>query len=112
MSKNTKNLTSFPLCGLLPLLADSCSLFVRIFGAQPHSFKESIIELIQYVTINVNKYTMECHKILHSGVRYHLYADNTQLYVHLWNKNVSESFDKVNRWLLDIKMDANQQAQA
>ena len=63
MSKNTKNLTSFPLCGLLPLLADSCSLFVRIFGAQPYSIKESIIELIQYVIINVNKYTMECHKI-------------------------------------------------
>ena len=45
----------------------------------------------------------------HKIVIYHFYADETQLYIHLSNKNSSSSFDILNRYLHDVKewMSAN-----
>ena len=35
----------------------------------------------------------------HNGVNFHLYANNTQLYVHMSHINASAAFDKLNRCL-------------
>ena len=39
----------------------------------------------------------------HKGVKFHCYADDTQVYIHLSQKNSSAAFKKLNRCLDDIK---------
>ena len=39
----------------------------------------------------------------HKGVKFHFYANNSQLYVHLSHMNASAAFDKLNRCLQDVK---------
>ena len=39
----------------------------------------------------------------HKGVRFHCYADNAQVYIHLSQKNLSTAFVKLNRCLDNIK---------
>ena len=39
----------------------------------------------------------------HKGVKFHFYADDTQLYIHLAYKHASSSFNKLNSCLLDVK---------
>ena len=39
----------------------------------------------------------------HKGLKFHLYADDSQLYVHLSHMNASAAFDKLNRCLQDVK---------
>ena len=39
----------------------------------------------------------------HKGVKFHFYADDLQLYVHLSHMNASAAFDKLNRCLHDVK---------
>ena len=39
----------------------------------------------------------------HKGVKFHCYADDTQVYIHLSQKNSSATFEKLNRCLDDIK---------
>ena len=39
----------------------------------------------------------------HKGVKFHFYADDSQLYVHLSHMNASAAFDKLNRCLQDVK---------
>ena len=39
----------------------------------------------------------------HKGINFHLYANGTQLYVHLSHMNVSAAFDKLNRCLQNVK---------
>ena len=38
----------------------------------------------------------------HKGVKFHCYADDTQVYIHLSQKNSSAAFKKLNRCLDDI----------
>ena len=39
----------------------------------------------------------------HKGVKFHCYADDTQVYIHLSQNNSSAAFEKLNRCLDDIK---------
>ena len=39
----------------------------------------------------------------HKGIKFHFYANNSQLYVHLSHMNASAAFDKLNRYLQDVK---------
>ena len=39
----------------------------------------------------------------HKGIKFHFYADDSQLYVHLSDMNASAAFDKLNRCLQDVK---------
>ena len=39
----------------------------------------------------------------HKGVKFHFYADDSQLYLHLSHMNASAAFDKLNRCLQDVK---------
>ena len=39
----------------------------------------------------------------HKGVKFHCYADDTQIYIHLSQNNSSAAFEKLNRCLDDIK---------
>ena len=39
----------------------------------------------------------------HKGVKFHCYAENTQVYIHLSQKNSSTAFEKLNRCMDDIK---------
>ena len=39
----------------------------------------------------------------HKGVKFHCYEDDTQVYIHLSQKNSSAAFEKLNRCLADIK---------
>ena len=39
----------------------------------------------------------------HKGIKFHFYADDSQLYVHLSHMNASAAFDKLNRCLQDVK---------
>ena len=39
----------------------------------------------------------------HKGVKFQCYADDTQIYIHLSQKNSSAAFEKLNRCLDDIK---------
>ena len=39
----------------------------------------------------------------HVGIRFHFYADDAQLYVHLTQKGASLAFDRLHRCLLDVK---------
>ena len=45
----------------------------------------------------------------HKSVKFHFYADDSQLYVHLSHMNASAAFDKLNRCLQDVNewMSAN-----
>ena len=38
----------------------------------------------------------------HKGVKFHFYADDSQLYIHLSHMNASAGFDKLNRCLQDV----------
>ena len=50
-------------------------------------------------------YTTPLSKVIrnHPGIGFHLYADDTQLYVHLTHKNVAHTFDRLKICLDDIK---------
>ena len=39
----------------------------------------------------------------HKGIKFHFYADNSQVYIHLSQKNASAAFEKLNRCLDDVK---------
>ena len=39
----------------------------------------------------------------HKGIKFHFYADDSQLYVHLSHMNASAAFDKLNRCLHNVK---------
>ena len=39
----------------------------------------------------------------HKGINFHFYADDTQLYVHLSHMYASAAFDRLNRYLQDVK---------
>ena len=39
----------------------------------------------------------------HKGIKFHFYADDSQVYIHLSHKNISAAFEKLNRYLEDIK---------
>ena len=39
----------------------------------------------------------------HKGIKFHFYADDSQVYVHLSQKNASAAFEKLNRCLDDVK---------
>ena len=39
----------------------------------------------------------------HTGAKFHFYADDTQLYIHLAHNNVPQAFDKLNSCLTDVK---------
>ena len=39
----------------------------------------------------------------HKGIKFHFYADDSQVYIHLSQKNASASFEKLNRCLDDVK---------
>ena len=39
----------------------------------------------------------------HSNIKYHFYADNTQLFIHMSPKNAALAFDKLNSCLLDVQ---------
>ena len=44
----------------------------------------------------------------HKGIKFHFYADDSQVYIHLSQKNASAAFEKLNRCLDDVKrMDVN-----
>ena len=39
----------------------------------------------------------------HKGIKFHFYADDRQVYIHLSHKNASAAFEKLNRCLDDVK---------
>ena len=39
----------------------------------------------------------------HKGKKFHFYADDSQVYVHLSQKNASAAFEQLNRCLDDVK---------
>ena len=39
----------------------------------------------------------------HKGIKFHFYADDNQVYIHLSQKNASAAFEKLNRCLDDVK---------
>ena len=39
----------------------------------------------------------------HNGIKFHFYADDSQLYIHLSQKNASAAFEKLNKCLNDVK---------
>ena len=39
----------------------------------------------------------------HKGIKFHFYADDSQIYVQLSQKNASAAFEKLNRYLDDVK---------
>ena len=39
----------------------------------------------------------------HKGIKFHFYANDSQVYVHLSKKNASAAFEKLNRCLDDVK---------
>ena len=39
----------------------------------------------------------------HTSVKFHFYADDTQLYIHLAHNNVPQAFEKLNSCLMDVK---------
>ena len=50
-------------------------------------------------------YTTPLSKVIqnHTGISFHFYADDTQLYVHLTHKNVASALDKLSRCLEGVK---------
>ena len=40
---------------------------------------------------------------IHKGIKFHFYADDSQVYIHLSQKNVSAAFEKLNRCLDNVK---------
>ena len=50
-------------------------------------------------------YTTPLSKIirLHPHIKFHFYADNTQLYIHLFHKNASAALAKLNAYLHDVQ---------
>ena len=39
----------------------------------------------------------------HKGIKFHFYADDSQVYIHISQKNASAAFEKLNRSLDDVK---------
>ena len=39
----------------------------------------------------------------HKGIKFHFYADDTQIYIHLSQKNASAAFEQLNRCVNDVK---------
>ena len=39
----------------------------------------------------------------YKGIKFHFYADDSQIYVHLSQKNASAAFEQLNRCLNDVK---------
>ena len=57
-----------------------------------------------------NLASLNLHRLLaslaigkHKAIKFHFYADNTQVYVHLSKKNSSAAFEQLNRYLDDVK---------
>ena len=50
-------------------------------------------------------YTTPLNSIIrrHKGIKFHFYADDSQVYIHLSQKNASAAFEKLNRCLDDVK---------
>ena len=50
-------------------------------------------------------YTTPLSKVIgtHPDIKYHFYADNTQLFIHMSHKNAALAFDKLNSCLLDVQ---------
>ena len=48
-------------------------------------------------------YTTPLSVIEYKGIKFHFYADDSQLYVHLSQKNTSAAFEQLNRCLNDVK---------
>ena len=50
-------------------------------------------------------YTTPLSKVIgaHLDIKYHFYADNTQLFIHMSHKNAALAFDKLNSCLLDVQ---------
>ena len=40
---------------------------------------------------------------MHPNIKFHFYADNTQLFIHMSHKNAALAFDKLNSCLLDVQ---------
>ena len=49
---------------------------------------------------------------MHPDIKYHVYADDSQLFIHMSQKNAALAFDKLNSCLLDVQeMDVIKYAQ-
>ena len=50
-------------------------------------------------------YTTPLSKVIgtHPDIKYHFYADDTQLFIHISHKNAALAFDKLNSCLLDVQ---------
>ena len=51
-------------------------------------------------------YTTPLSKVIskHPDVKFHLYADDTQLFIHLTHKNAETAFDRLGKFLEDVKL--------
>ena len=51
-------------------------------------------------------YTTPLSKVIskHPDVKFHLYADDTQLFIHLTHKNAETAFDRLGKCLEDVKL--------
>ena len=50
-------------------------------------------------------YTTPLSKVIgtHPDIKYHFYADDTQLFIHISHKNAALAFNKLNSCLLDVQ---------
>ena len=50
-------------------------------------------------------YTTPLIKVIgtHPDIKYHFYADDTQLFIHMSHKNATQAFDKLNSCLLNVQ---------
>ena len=50
-------------------------------------------------------YTTPLNRVIgtHSDIKYHFYADDTQLFIHMSHKNAALAFDKLNSCLLNVQ---------
>ena len=57
------------------------------------------------VPILFSLYTTPLSKVIgkHSSIKFHFYAGDTQLFIHLPNKNVIQSFERLKRYLDGVK---------
>ena len=74
-------------------MSDVCKL---LFGVPQGSFLGPLLSSL---------YTTPLSLIIskHKGIKFHFYADDSQVYIHLSQKNASAAFEKLNRCLDDVK---------